>query len=149
MPDKLNIPRVFFDSDVVIAGAASKNGASFALLQLAEIRLIKGFITNQVIDECRRNLQSKIPHALPIFDKIIENTLDIAESPSQKEISLCENMAHPKDAPILAAALKIKARFLLTFNIKDYYPMPELGLSVVTPQTLLVKIRHRLSSLSR
>jgi hypothetical protein len=36
---------VFFDSDVMIAGSASASGASFALLHLAELGLIKGYVS--------------------------------------------------------------------------------------------------------
>jgi predicted nucleic acid-binding protein len=38
---------VFFDSDVMIAGSVSTHGASFALLQLAELGLIKGTISER------------------------------------------------------------------------------------------------------
>ena len=43
---ELSFPvRVFFDSDVMIAGSASASGASFALLHLAELGLIKGYVS--------------------------------------------------------------------------------------------------------
>ena len=44
---ELPIKELFFDSDALIAGSASPNGASFVLLQLSELGLIKGFTSKK------------------------------------------------------------------------------------------------------
>ncbi|HDH98976.1 MAG TPA: hypothetical protein ENF70_07600 [Deltaproteobacteria bacterium] len=116
---------VFFDSDVMIAGSASANGASFALLQMAEFGLIKGHIPIQVLEECRRNLAKKLPGAITPFEKIVERCV--------------------KDVPILASALEAKACFLVTFNMKDYWPDNSIQLEVLTPGELLSRIRLAVS----
>ncbi len=141
------VTEVFFDSDALIAGSASPDGASFVLLQLSELGLIKGFTSKKVVDECCKNLQKKLPGALPIFEQIISCTLKVVANPSNKETEPYNNMAHEKDLPILASALKIKAQFLVTFNTKDFYPKPELGLKVIEPGDLLKSIRSKLSKL--
>ncbi len=142
---ELPITEVFFDSDALIAGSASPKGASFVLLQLSELSLIQGFTSKKVIEECRKNLQKKLPEALPAFEQIISYALKVVANPSNKETAQYNNMAHEKDLPILVAALKIKARFLVTFNSKDFYPKPELGIEVIEPGDLLKKIRTKLS----
>ena len=63
--------RIFADSSILIAGAASKTGASRAVLTMAEIGLFKILISEQVLEECQRNLHKKIPLVLPIFKQII------------------------------------------------------------------------------
>lgn len=142
----LNFPiRVFFDSDVVIAGSASSSGASYLLLQLSELGLIRGIVSGQVLDECRRNIKAKLPAALPIFNKVIERALQIQPNPSQRWLSKVANQAHPKDIPILAAALRAKALFLVTFNVKDYKPLASLGIGIVQPGEMLQNIRENLS----
>ncbi len=144
---ELPIKEVFFDSDALIAGSASPNGASFVLLQLSELGLIKGFTSKKVVEECLKNLQKKLPEALPVFEQIISYALKVVANPSNKETARYNNMAHEKDLPILAAALKIKAQFLVTFNTKDFYPKQELGLKVIEPGNLLKRIRIKLSEL--
>jgi len=143
----LNFPvPVFFDSDVMIAGSASAGGASFALLQLAEVGLIKGYVSVQVLEECRRNLAKKLPHAIPSFEKIVERCVSIATSPPDKtSLSLVSNQAERKDVSILASAVDAEARFLVTFNVKDYWPADTTGVQVLTPGELLPRIRLALN----
>lgn len=144
----LFITRVFFDSDTIIAGSASRKGASFVLLQLAELGLIQGIASQKVIEECRRNVQLKLPDALPQFEKIISHTLAIVDDPPPKQIAGYNQMAHEKDVSILAAAIQQKVQFLVTFNTKDFFPSPELELHVVEPGELLQRIRRKLSQMS-
>jgi len=136
---------VFFDSDAVIAGSASSSGASYLLLQLSELGLIRGMVSEQVLEECRRNIAAKLPAALPIFNKVIEHALVVQSNPSQRWLSKVANQAHLKDIPILAAALKAKALFLVTFNVKDYKPLASLGIKIVQPGEMLQNIRESLS----
>ncbi|MFM8923424.1 MAG: hypothetical protein ACKOFS_05570 [Microcystis panniformis] len=53
--------RIFAASSILIAGAASKTGASRAVLTMAEIGLFKILISEQVLEECQRNLYKKFP----------------------------------------------------------------------------------------
>lgn len=48
--------KVFADSSIVIAGAASRKGASRAVLMMAEIGLFQLVISEQVVTECQRTL---------------------------------------------------------------------------------------------
>jgi predicted nucleic acid-binding protein len=148
MPNNPKLITVFFDSDALIAGSASREGAAFILLQLAELGMIKGFTSQQVVDECRKNLFAKLPDALPAFEKILTSAITILENPSGKETANFEKMAHIKDAPILTAALKMSAHFLVTFNTKHFNPDPELKLRVLRPGDLLKEIRARFSRLA-
>ncbi|MFQ5639598.1 MAG: PIN domain-containing protein [bacterium] len=148
MSDKFSIAKVFFDSDALIAGSASRQGAAFILLQLSELGLIQGFISPKVVDECLKNLHDKLPDALPSFEQIVSHALTVLENPSGEETAEYSKMAHQKDLPILTAALRIKAHFLVTFNTKDFYPDSELGLIVLQPGDLIKRIRLRLSELS-
>jgi len=139
--------KVFFNSDALIAGSASTHGAAFLLLQLSELGLIQGFTSHTVIEECRKNLQKKLPDALPKFEKIISHTLKVVDNPARRQTAKYHKMAHEKDLPILGAALKTNAQFLVTFNTKDFYVEPELGLIILEPGELLKRIRLQLSHL--
>jgi len=144
---ELSFPvRVFFDSDVMIAGSASASGASFALLHLAELGLIKGYVSAQVLEECRRNLAEKLPGAVVPFEKIVERCVTVwTASPDEDLLSLASNQADNKDVSILASALETRARFLVTFNVKDYWPTSTAQIEILKPGELLSRIRLALN----
>ena len=139
--------KIFFDADTLIAGSASQTGASFLLLQLCEIRILSGLTCRQVVAECHRNLIKKLPQAEPIFDEIVKRALEIKKNPTLDEQNKYRHMAHPKDLPILTAAIKSRAGYLVTFNTKHYYPVRECNLAVLQPGEMLQKIRSILSHL--
>jgi hypothetical protein len=66
-------PRVLIEADVLFAGAASpsEHGASLTILRLAEITLIEAITSQQVITEAERNLEEKLPAALPGFRMLV------------------------------------------------------------------------------
>ncbi len=122
MESKIPFIKVFFDADAIIAGSASKTGAAFVLLPLSELGLIQGFISQKATGECRKNLQFKLPHTMPSFEKIIESSLTLIDDPPEQKRELFSKMAHEKDVLILAAAAEIRAEFIVTFNTKDFLP---------------------------
>jgi predicted nucleic acid-binding protein len=139
--------KIFFDADTLIAGSASRTGASFLLLQLCEIRILSGLTCRQVVAECRRNLIKKLPQAEPIFDEIVTRVLEIKKNPTLDEQNKYRHMAHPKDLPILTSAIKSRADYLVTFNTKHYFPVRECNLAVLQPGEMLQKIRLILTHL--
>ena len=139
--------KIFFDADTLIAGSASQTGASFLLLQLCEIRILRGLTCRQVVAECRRNLIKKLPQAEPIFDEIVTRVLEIKKNPTLDEQNKYRHMAHPKDLPILTSAIKSRADYLVTFNTKHYFPVRECNLAVLQPGEMLQKIRLILTHL--
>ncbi|NOY59501.1 MAG: PIN domain-containing protein [Calditrichaeota bacterium] len=140
--------KLFFDSDALIAGSVSQSGASFILLQLCELGLIDGAISNQVYKECSRNLILKLPESEPFFIEIVQKSLLVIDDPLDTEIKYFAEMAHSKDISILAAAAKWGADYLVTFNIKHYYPTDKIDVKISTPGKILQKIRVLLSELS-
>lgn len=138
--------RVFFDADVLIAGAASKtySSASYILLQLAELTLIDGVIGPYVREEAERNLRAKLPQALPVFLALLRAAVrEVPDAPQGKLKSL-KGHAHPKDVPVMATALASGCQYLVTFNLK-HYPKPPAKLRVVEPGELVLHIRQQLA----
>lgn len=136
--------RVFLDSSVVIAGSASSTGASRAVLILAEIGLFKAIVSQQVIDECQRNLAKKLPAAMPAFLELLTRlALEVVDDPAPQEITRWQTIIEAKDAPILAAALGAKANRILTLNTKDFTPEVALqaGIIVQTPAQFIQNLR--------
>lgn len=139
--------KIFFDADTLIGGAASQTGASFLLLQLCEIRILRGLTRRQVVTECRRNLIKKLPQAEPIFGEIVKHALEIKKNPTLDEQNKYRHMAHPKDLPILTSAIKSRVDYLVTFNTKHYFPVRDYHLAILQPGEMLQKIRLTLSHL--
>ena len=146
MPDK---PRVFVDADVLFAGAASPNehNASLVILRMAEITLIEAITSQQVITEAERNLQEKMPAALPAFQLLVSKCLKVVPDPTLAEIEGLGNAADPKDLPILAAALREDCAYLVTHNLRHFQPGVK-GVTTLKPGDLTLQVRYLLSRLA-
>ncbi|RMF35948.1 MAG: PIN domain-containing protein [Chloroflexi bacterium] len=138
--------RVFVDASVLVAGAGSRTGASRAVLVMAEIGLYRLVVCRQVLDEAERNLQKKLPAALPIFAQLMEAIApEVAPDPSQEEVIRWQSVIEAKDAPILAAAVIAAPDWLLTLDVKDFINptrvAEESGLRIAVPADFVRAIR--------
>jgi hypothetical protein len=91
-------PRVFVDSDVLFAGAASssEHGASLVVLRMAEITLIEAIVSEQVIVEVERNLAEYLPATLPVFRQLVSRCLRIVPDPAAAELDFQRLKADPE-----------------------------------------------------
>jgi predicted nucleic acid-binding protein len=135
---------IFCDADVLIAGAASTTGASHLLLRLSELTLVKCVTSQYAVNEAERNLEAKLPAALAHFKLIIKAALTVVPPPPSSVIRGVSNLAHAKDAPILAAAVASNADFLATFNIR-HFTSRKLPPLIRRPGELVVQIRRSLA----
>ncbi len=142
------IPTVFVDANILIAGSASRTGASRAILGLAEIGLIQLVVTRQVVDETERNIRLKLPQALPVFAELLMHlNLQILDDPQQTEFSRWFAVIEEKDAPILEAAVQVSPNYFLTLNTKDFTPAvgAAKGLTIQTPADFIQNVREILN----
>jgi predicted nucleic acid-binding protein len=114
--------RICLDADALFAGAASVSGASHLILQLGELGIIEVGVPEQARTEAERNLTAKLPAALPALRALLDACCIGLAMASQAETAAIADSgeAHPKDAPILAAALLAGCGWLVTFNVRDY-----------------------------
>ena len=142
-------PRIFIDADVLFAGAASPNehSASLVILRMAEITLIEAVASQQVITEVERNLEEKIPAAMPAFRMLVSRCLHVVADPTVTEIEALSKAADAKDLPILAAAVKENCIFLATYNIRHFQPGVE-SVTVLKPGDLVQRVRYLLAQMS-
>ena len=145
IPDKV---KVFIDADVLVAGIASpsEHSTSQVILRLAEITLIEAMTSHQVICEVERNLQDKLPKAIPVFQLLVQRCLQIVADPDPENLKINEGFANPKDLPILVAALMSSCKWLVTFNLRHYSPgHPQI--QVAETGNFIRHIRQQLSNL--
>ena len=143
-------PRVFIDADALLAACASpsEHGASLVTLRLAEITLLEALTCDQVITEVQRNLQAKLPDALPLFQTIVSRCVRVLPDPSPAELEPYVGLAHDEDLPILVAAAQAGCPWLITFNVRHFQPGCQ-SVTVLRPGELLLRIRDQLSRLER
>jgi len=141
-------PRVFVDSDVLMAGAASpsEHGAALVVLRLAEITLIDAVTSHQVIIESERNLTEKLPAKLPEFRLLVSRCLRVVPDPQAADLAPHVGAADPKDLPILVAAIGQGCSWLVTFNLRHFEPgCPQI--SVRRPGDFVRRVRDQLGLL--
>jgi predicted nucleic acid-binding protein len=148
MARRSNKLRVFVDSDVLFAGSASPNeySASLVILRMAEITLIEAVTSEQVITEVKRNLEEKMPKAIPAFQMLVNRCLKVVSNPSIEDFRKNSFAANPKDLPILVAALLESCSYLTTYNIRHYQPGVE-ELTVLKPGDLVLRTRYLLAQM--
>jgi predicted nucleic acid-binding protein len=142
-------PSIFIDADVLFAGAASPNehSASLVILRMAEITLIEAVTSEQVITEVERNLEDKMPAAMPAFQMLVSRCLHVVSDPTVAEIRALSKAADPKDRPILAAAVREECIYLTTHNIRHFQPGVE-SVRVLKPSDLVQRVRYLLAQMS-
>lgn len=142
-------PRVFVDADVLFAGAASpgEHGASLVILRMGEITLIDALTSQQVITEAERNLEQKLPQALPAFRLLVSRCLRVVPDPRPEDLATHAGAADPKDLPLLVAAVREACPWLVTFNVRHFQPgLPDI--TVLRPGDFVLRVRDLLAHLS-
>jgi predicted nucleic acid-binding protein len=116
------------------------------ILRLAEITLIKAYVSEQVVMESTRNLEAKFPGALPAFHHLVSRCLTVVQDPTPSQLEGYEDLADPKDLPILVAALAAGCSWLVSFNQRHYQP-GHADVTVVNPGEFILRIRDQLAQL--
>lgn len=142
------IRTVFIDANILIAGSASRKGASRVILGMAEYGMIQLIVTRQVLDETERNVRLKLPKILPVLTELLLHiNLQILPDPEPDQFARWLTIIEEKDAPILEAAVQAAPDYFLTLNSKDLTPEVALatGLVIQSPGEFVQHLRQILS----
>ena len=127
--------RVFLDTSALLAGLISSKGAARGILAAGEMKLLELLVSTDVLTEADRNIARKFPHLIDDYRAFIHRTVPtLVEDPAFKEIKAAIPWVGKDDAPILAAAIKSRADYLITWNTRDFMT-PRM------PKDLVIKIR--------
>lgn len=133
--------RVFLDSNVILSGFLSSQGAPRIILDVLGLRLpfLVGMTGRYNIIEIERNLAGKMPSALPVHREYFPAMhLEIVPLPSSKDLRGFSGRISDKDVPVLASAAAGKADFLVTGDKKDFAKVKgDLPFKVVSPSEFL------------
>ncbi len=131
--------RVFLDSNVIISGLLSDKGAPRIILDLLCLHLphLNGLTGRYNLLEVERNLQRKLPLALPVFHEYFPRmNMEIIPLPTPMELDPWFGITADKDVPVIVSAIIGKADFLVTGDHKDFGSLKtnkRLPFRIVTP----------------
>jgi len=136
--------KLFVDSDVVISSLLSAKGAAFLLIhKIDNIKLLISNLSQQELEivVTRLNisqdeLTSLLEKRFDIFD------LNITIEEIRKEYK--NYVSDINDAHIVNGAKEVKARFLITYNLKDYKTekiKKDFNILVMTPGQFIQYLR--------
>ena len=134
--------KIFIDSSVLIAACISKTGSARQLIVSSFKSKHEIYISNLVFEETMHNLSDKVPAVVPVFRLLQTNFPFRRSKPSKKLILKVSKSIEWKDAPIVAAAIEIKADYLVTFDKKHLLSKKDIiknkyHLKVITPDELI------------
>jgi predicted nucleic acid-binding protein len=113
--------RVFLDTSALLAGVMSSKGAARQILIAAELHLIELLLSSDVLIEADRNISKRFPQLVTDYRNFIHAcSPTLVEDPTREEVHASAPLVGADYAPILAAALKTKADFLITWNTNDF-----------------------------
>jgi putative PIN family toxin of toxin-antitoxin system len=139
--------RVVLDTNVLTAAFRSRNGASFAIVQLITQRVIVPLVTTALFIEyeavLKRVEQVSVHGFSPAdIDALLAEFAAIAE-PINVHFRWRPQLTDPKDELVLEAAVNARADALVTHNVRDFEAVKDrFGMRVLRPAELLKEIRE-------
>ncbi|HDR17127.1 MAG TPA: PIN domain-containing protein [Desulfobacteraceae bacterium] len=138
------ILKVFLDSNVIISGLFSDRGAPRLILDVLSLELpvLKAVTGAYNTAEVERNLEAKLPAALPAFHSFLSYmNLEIVPLPSRNDVKSINGMTAEKDLPVIASAIIGQADVLVTGDKKAFLNIKQRALpfKVLSPAEFLNK----------
>jgi predicted nucleic acid-binding protein len=143
MPKKY---KLFIDSSALLSGLNSPTGAAGIILSAWVAGDFFIYISDQVIEEVQRNIQTKFPLLRERFLSFLLTRPKIIKEPNLEEIRKAYQLIRSDDAPILAAAIKAKPDFLITWDIKHFLKREvilNVSFIICTPKEFIQKYWKR------
>jgi predicted nucleic acid-binding protein len=141
--------RFFVDASVLFSAAYSARGYSRDLLDLAaaeqpQVRLV---LSDDVLEETRRNLAYSVPEKIMALDRLLGAVPFEVINPAQRSVVGAARRVAIKDAPIVAAARKAKVDGLVTFDERHLLRNPALAgyirAPVIRPQQAVEMVKRQ------
>lgn len=135
--------RVFLDANVLFSAVLSAKGRSREIVRLSTEGTITALISEQVMEEVKRNLLKKYPELFDRFVFLLERSqIQIVADPDKETVeTLLTCLPYPPDAAVLAAAQSVGADYLVTGDKVHFLSQSDLGervgFSIVSPRQFL------------
>jgi len=143
--------KFFIDSNVILSSLISSEGSPRLLIDIATSNLsFIEFITGKYnLMEIEKNINKKFASSLPLYKEYLNKLqFTIIPLPDKEKVAVYKDLIHPKDAPVLASAIKGKAHYLVTGDKKDFKTekllKANLPVKIVSPAEALIIIEKEL-----
>jgi len=140
------VKRIVLDTNVLTAGLRSRNGASFAVLQLVADRQLRPLVTTALFLEYEAVLsrpEQMAVHGLSVteLDRLLSGFAALAE-PVELHFLWRPQLSDPKDEMVLETAVNGRAEALVTHNRRDFVAAADrFNIQVISPAELLEGFR--------
>ena len=132
---------VFLDANILLSAAKSRGVIHNYLLQWAGVA---SFVTSErVYGEVERNILKKYPQHFEELARVMGNVSRVADANNIEDFL----MIHQKDRHVIAAAVKAKADYLLTGDVKDFgkfFGKKLSGVMVMSPVLLAMEFDKKI-----
>ena len=138
--------KVFLDSNVILSGLLSDQGAPRIILDILTLKLpfLLGSTGEYNLLEIERNLKKKMPGVFSVYKRYLSRlNLKIISIPGPEEIKIFSGQIADKDIPVLVSAIQSKADFLVTGDKKHFEKLKVPGnypLKIITPSEFLERV---------
>ena len=135
--------RFFLDASVFFSAVYSARGHARDLITLASVEQpsLRWVVSQDVLEETRRNLAYNVPAKLPVFERFLSAVPFEVVNPARRSVVGAAKRFAVKDAAIIAAARKAKVDALVTFDAKHLLNNPAvvsyIRAPVLRPQATL------------
>lgn len=144
-------PKVFLDTNILIAAIFSAKGGSREILRLGEIGVIQLFASQDVLAELEEKVLKKQPSSLVIIATVLENSgIEIVDPPAIEIVQHCQRfLAYADDAVVFAAVVDAQVDYFVTlyrqhFLNNSLVPI-SLPLLIGAPSDFLAWYRNHLT----
>ena len=132
------LPKIVLDTNVLVAGLRSRNGASFQLLSRLTLPSFELHLTVPLAMEYEDVLHR--PGLLPLPAHAVDAVLNMVCAVAFKQdvhFLWRPQLRDPNDELVLEAAVNAGADFLVTHNVRDFAASSRFAVRVVTPGQFL------------
>lgn len=134
-------PKIVLDTNVLVAGLRSRQGASFQLLSRLRSGQFELHLTVPLVMEYEDVLHRPGLLSLPVaaIDAVLDMVCAVA---SKQEVHFLwrPQLRDPKDELVLEAAVNASADFLITHNLRDFAASRKFAVQLVTPGQFLKRL---------
>jgi len=138
--------KIFVDSDVIISSLLSEKGASYMLINEKSLTLTISNLSIIEIEIVIKRLGLKLDNFYSILNRFQTITLEYPPNRKKGE-DFGKYVLDKNDAHIIAGAINSSARFLITYNVKDFKTdkiKNDLDIIIMTPGRFLQYLRNRI-----
>ncbi len=137
----MTIPQIVIDTNVLVSGLRSQNGAAFQLLRRVGTPLFDIHLSVPLVLEYEAVLLRR--SNLQISKKVIDDALDFHCAVAVHHLIFFlwrPYLPDSKDDMVLELAVKAGCDRIITYNIRDFAQTERFGIRALTPKAFLQEI---------